>query len=283
MSYPATVYKVMIASPGDVIPERNIIREVLVKWNSAHSEKRKIVLLPIAWETHSVPEMGDRPQAIIKKRVQKDCDLLIGVFWTIIGTPTGEYGSGSVEEIEEHIKESKPVMLYFSNSPVRPESVDQAQYSKLIEFKESLIKRERGLVDTYYDLNDFKEKLSQHIQLKMNQDEYFIKDLSDVSENRRELGHSGIPDIPDLSKEAQALLKEASKDNYGNILRYQDSGGFNLQTNGRSFGGQNAREKALWEGALNELESKELIHSEGYKRESFVLTKKGFEVADLIQ
>jgi hypothetical protein len=89
MSYQATVYKVMIASPGDVEAERAVVREILSEWNTVNSDKRQVVLLAIGWETHSAPEMGDRPQAIINKRVLRDCDLLIGVFWTRIGTATG--------------------------------------------------------------------------------------------------------------------------------------------------------------------------------------------------
>jgi len=70
MSYAATVYKVMIASPGDINGERRIVREVIADWNSAHSETRGIVLMPIGWETHSVPDMGGRPQEIINKQNQ---------------------------------------------------------------------------------------------------------------------------------------------------------------------------------------------------------------------
>lgn len=104
MSYNATVYKVMIASPNDVSAERSIVREVLSEWNVVNADIRNQVLLPVGWETHSVPEMGDHPQAIINKQILHDCDLLVGVFWTRIGTATGTYASGTVEEIEEHIK-----------------------------------------------------------------------------------------------------------------------------------------------------------------------------------
>ncbi len=76
----------MIASPSDVSAERGLIREVLAEWNAVHSEMRGLVLLPIGWETHSTPEMGDRPQSIINKQILKDCDLLVGVF-------CGEQGS----------------------------------------------------------------------------------------------------------------------------------------------------------------------------------------------
>ena len=38
MPYDARVFKVMIASPGDVDAERQITRDVLNEWNYTHSE-----------------------------------------------------------------------------------------------------------------------------------------------------------------------------------------------------------------------------------------------------
>ena len=76
MSFLATVYKVMIASPGDVSSERSIIREVVYEWNVINSDTNNTVLLPVGWETHSSPDMGDRPQAIINKQILNGCDLL---------------------------------------------------------------------------------------------------------------------------------------------------------------------------------------------------------------
>jgi hypothetical protein len=88
MPYLARVLNVMIASPSDVIHERMAIRDIVSEWNTIHAHDRKTVLMPTGWETHSVPEMGDRPQAIINKQLLKDADLLIAVFWTRIGSPT---------------------------------------------------------------------------------------------------------------------------------------------------------------------------------------------------
>lgn len=211
MPYSATVYNVMIASPSDVTVERMIIREIISEWNSVNSNHKQVVLLPIGWESHSSPEMGDRPQAIINKQVLKDADLLIGVFWTRIGTATGEYGSGTIEEIEEHIKVGKPAMLYFSSVPIMPESVDRTQYDMLIKFKESC--RNRGLYETYNDQNDFKNKFYRQLQLKINDHEYFkgIEGALDVPMD----AESSISSIPHLSREAQTLLKEASQDSSG--------------------------------------------------------------------
>ena len=60
MSYKARVFRVFIASPSDVLLEREITRNVLEQWNSINSEREKIVLVPIGWETNAAPEMSAR-------------------------------------------------------------------------------------------------------------------------------------------------------------------------------------------------------------------------------
>src|SRR5882757_9688453 len=107
MSYNATIFNVMIASPGDVTVERNLAREAIHEWNAIHSVSRGIALMPIGWETHSHPSMEDRAQGVLNKQILNEADLLVAMFWTRIGTPTGEAVSGSVEEIERHISAGK--------------------------------------------------------------------------------------------------------------------------------------------------------------------------------
>jgi hypothetical protein len=166
MSYDARVVKVMIASPGDVSTERQAVREILNEWNSIHSEDRGLVLLPIGWETHSTPAMGDRPQAIINKQILANCDLLVAMFWTRIGSPTGNAVSGTVEEIEEHLRVGKPAMLYFSSALVCPDSVDEEQYRALKEFKQECYKR--GLVEAYDSVGEFRDKFSRQLSQTIN-------------------------------------------------------------------------------------------------------------------
>jgi len=101
--------------------------------------------------------MGDRPQAIINKQVLKDCDILIAIFWTRLGSPTGVAASGTVEEIEEHIAAGKPAMIYFSSAPVVADSIDPDQYAALKAFKAEC--QRRGLIEFYDSLADFREKL----------------------------------------------------------------------------------------------------------------------------
>lgn len=280
MSYAAKVFKVMIASPGDVAVERAIVRDSLSEWNVVHSERARAVLLPIGWETHSVPEMGDRPQAIINRQILKDCDLLVGVFWTRIGTATGQYASGTVEEIEEHIKAEKPAMLYFSAAPVMPDSIDQDQYGQLQAFKKSC--QSRGLYESYSDLNDFRTKLYRHLQLKLNRDPYFQQNNASRAGAGEE--QTNIPEIPALSREAAFLLAECAADPQATIMNVTYLSGESLQVRGKNLiEDGNDRSRAIWTSALSELESFGYIEPMNAKRELFKITKAGYEAVDRLQ
>jgi hypothetical protein len=280
MSYEAVVFNVMIASPGDVASEKSIAREVIAEWNAVHSANRKIVLLPTGWELHSSPEMGGSPQSIINKQVLDKCDLLVGVFWTRIGTQTQDFASGTVEEIERHITSGKPVKLYFSDQPTRLDSVDDGQYQELKKFKASC--RDRGLYETYDSHSQFKKKFYRHLQLKLN--EHAIFALSeDYKSDAEVLPLPLTANLPQLSKEACRLLKEASLDRNGVILHLRHLGGTDLQANGKNMiEDQSRRTVAMWEAALQQLVNEMLVVDRGYKGEVFEITERGYQVADTI-
>lgn len=276
MSYQATAFKVMIASPGDVAAERKIIREVIAEWNNINADSRRIVLLAVGWETHSAPEMGNRPQAIINKRVLKDCDLLVGVFWTRLGTETGNYASGTVEEIEEHLKADKPAMLYFSDTPVEKGSVDSEQYERLLQFRSSCLSK--GLLESYSDLAEFKEKLYRHLQIKLNNHEYFA--TAGAIEPQIDVIPPSV--VMGLSDEAKRLLKDAA-DADGQIIYLHMMDGVLIQVGNENYAANgDARSTARWEGAVDELERLGLVAAQGNKREIFKATREGFDAADEI-
>lgn len=277
MSYSAFTFNVMIASPGDVASERAIVRDVVYEWNAVNSNARKIVLLPIGWESHSSPEMGASAQAIINDQVLNKCDLLIGVFWTRIGTATDDYLSGTVEEIEKHIEAGKPAMLYFSSQPVAMDTVDLDQVAKLKSFKESC--RQRALYESYDSHSDFKTKFYRHLQLKVNEHSLF---QTVTPEMASELVESKTK-LPALLTEARILLKEASRDSHGTILHARFIGGTVIQVNGKNLLPSNERRDiARWEQALEELIREGLVLARGDKGELFELTNLGYQVADMI-
>lgn len=156
MPFRATVIRVLIASPGDTGNARRTLRELMEDWNSVHAEASGVILLPVMWERDGVPAMGDTPQAILNRQIVDAADLLVGTFWTRLGTPTAEAESGTVEEIERFIAAGKRVLLYFSNEPVHPDSVNPQEYGRLADFRESL--RSRGLYDSYSDESELWRK-----------------------------------------------------------------------------------------------------------------------------
>ena len=64
----AIVYRILVASPSDVIEEREIIPQVIHAWNAANSYYRRVYLEAVLWETHATSEMSDRPQGILNRQ-----------------------------------------------------------------------------------------------------------------------------------------------------------------------------------------------------------------------
>jgi hypothetical protein len=158
MTFQATVVRVLIASPGDTGQSRLLVHDVLQEWNSLHAEDTHVMLLPVMWERDATPEMGDRPQGIINRQLVDSSDILVGIFWTRLGTPTSEAESGTAEEIERFIEAGKPVLIYFSQEPVVLNSIDTEEYERLNTFRESL--KARGLFDGYSSQEELWRKVS---------------------------------------------------------------------------------------------------------------------------
>lgn len=279
MAYRAKVVKVMIASPSDVANARQVIRNVIQEWNYAHSEDKNIVLMPVGWESHSAPSMGDRPQAIINKRVLAGCDLLVAAFWTKIGTPTGKAVSGTVEEIEEHVKAKKPAMIYFSTEPVVLQSVDREQYEALENFKVQL--RQRGLYEGFESKDDFRNKFGRQLAQTVNL--YFGAEKNENGRNWKE-AIPVHPRLPVLSALAKRLLLEAAQDSEGIVLKVRSDSGLTILTNGQELvESKQPRDAARWEATLRELRDLQLLHERGRNGEVFAVTDEGYRVADLLR
>jgi len=288
MSYTANVYSVMIASPSDVPTERNLARTVIHEWNAIHSRSRGIMLHPLGWETHSHPSMEDKAQNVITNQIVKQSDLLVAIFWTRLGSPTGSSASGTVEEINSHLDSGRPAMIYFSSAPVILDSIDPKQYEALKLFRDEC--KQKGLIETFDSPTDFREKFARQLAALINTNHIF----SSPSEPKPQF--QIIPEaiqvvptaprirIPELSSEAKTLLLEAAADSNGIIIHAVTFGGVHIQTNNKQFiEGNDPRVVAAWEGALQELDKLRLIKDVGHKGEVFQLTREGYELADILK
>ncbi len=141
MSFKARTYSVLIASPSDLPEERQAATEAVYEWNAQHAVAESVVLLPVRWETHAAPQSGVGPQEAINRQLVRGCDILVGMFWTKIGSSTGVAESGTVEEIDQFVAAGKPALLYFSSRAIDPNKIDLKQYKKLKSFKAATYKK----------------------------------------------------------------------------------------------------------------------------------------------
>ncbi|NDV97244.1 hypothetical protein D0T84_20400 [Dysgonomonas sp. 521] len=154
--YPSFIFNIFISTPSDTQNEILKIEDSIEQWNTFNSKSEGIMLKSLMWGKDTYPitigGLEGRPQGIINKQLLEESDILIGVFWTRIGTPTidengVEYVSGSAEEIAKHIKAGKPAMLFFSKAKPDLEKLgkkEMIQYEKLLSFKKEY--RQFGLV-----------------------------------------------------------------------------------------------------------------------------------------
>ena len=160
MPFNAKVLQIPIASPSDVPREREAVVEAIYSWNATHSAAKKLVLLPVRWETHSTPVQGLPPQDILNSQIVKNSDILIGIFWARLGQATSGSVSGTAEEIERMVRAGRPAMLYLSMKDL-PQSANMDQWKALKKFRTSI--RSTGLQSEFHGLEDLKEQVSRHL------------------------------------------------------------------------------------------------------------------------
>lgn len=167
-------YRIFLASPSDLMEEREAIDEVVSELNNTYGLSNNIVLELLKWEKNSAPGISlDGIQSIINTDIPK-YDLFIGLLWMRFGTPTESFGSGTEEEFEiaykRYISNEEPIQIlfYFKNSP--PQSLDNInieQLSKVRVFKEGL--KSKNVFTWNFNLKEELEKyLRTHIPSRIS-------------------------------------------------------------------------------------------------------------------
>lgn len=274
MAYQATAIQVMIASPGNVSDERDSIRKNIHDWNDLNAAKEKVILLPVGWDTHSASDLSGRAQEQINGRLLKHCDLLVGVFWTRLGTPTGEHASDTVEEIKRHVDSGKTAMVYFSTRTVVPGSYDQKQFKGVLEFKEWC--QAKGIVGTFGSVEEFDGKFRNELQIILRDNPY-INSLTKSAEKIQSIVDLQLS-IVELTDLAVDMLKNAAQSKDGMITTYSLLSGMSFSAGEKRYSVERShRETARLQAAVEELQGRRLIKDIGYKGEMFRLTYEGYE------
>lgn len=159
------LFSVFLSAPVDVTEEQLIVRGVIDDWNVQHGRASAARLELVYWRTHTFPTTGARPQAIINKQAFDNSDIVVGIFWSRFGTPTGRYGSGTEEELKRGIRKGKKVMVYFSRRAAPKMKV--LERSKIDAFKKKI-----GMKALYWEYSDvqlFERDFRNHLALAMQE------------------------------------------------------------------------------------------------------------------
>jgi hypothetical protein len=159
------LFRVFLSAPADVISEYEIVSGILREWNVQHGQALGVRVELVHWRTHTYPATGRRAQALINKQAFDQSDIVVGIFWTKFGTPTGRYGSGTEEELRRGITQNKSVMVYFSRIPPPSGQGQPLQASKITAFKEKLGKK--ALYWEFSSLDGFERDFRNHLAMAM--------------------------------------------------------------------------------------------------------------------
>ena len=266
--YNANVYQIMIGAPSDIIEEIQMACETINRWNALNSEQYKIVLLPLHWSINSYPSAGNRPQHFLNQQLVEKSDLLICIFGTRIGTPTGKDISGTVEEFKEHVKVGKNVMMFFKNTAENVSSLDPQQLQQLNEFKQSI--KESVLWWDYQKAENFKDLLFSKLQLYINNNWLSEKQLRD------NVSKTIIDSLTNFDKERLAKWSEGD----GEVWISDTMDGRTILIGESEYEVSSGKEKAEWDDffqRMRNIDFAQIDRYDNYGNPIYTLTKKGYD------
>ena len=164
------LFRVFIASPGDLVEERRALREVVEKINAIFSKETEWRIELLGWED-ALPGAG-RPQELINADLDK-ADLFIGCLWQRWGSSSGNDGKTGFEEefdrsLERHAKSGSPEMwLFFKDVDAVTRSDPGPQLQKVLAFRGREIEAKRLFFKEFCDVAAWREVLFELLHRHM--------------------------------------------------------------------------------------------------------------------
>lgn len=124
--------RIFLASPGDVLEERQAARELLHRLEREPLVRRDFTLETVSWDDPDAPApmlATLTPQQAVARALPRpsQCDLTILILWGRMGTPLDErkpdgtpYASGSEWEFEDARRAGRPILVYRRTTPLPP-------------------------------------------------------------------------------------------------------------------------------------------------------------------
>jgi predicted NACHT family NTPase len=163
-----------VSCPRDAEKYKQIVREVAEDITNKLGQEKHFSIKIIDYKKSVTPYLGPTAQTVINEQTD-GYDIFIGIYCSRFGTATGnrnattnfEFESGSEEEYfratERNSDNNLPISLFFSTKVGTPNTSAKAeQLTKLLNFKESLIKSKQYIVD-FNSKTDFWKKVNDFL------------------------------------------------------------------------------------------------------------------------
>lgn len=276
--FTAKVYRIMIGCPSDVKEEVIIAKEIIRGWSETNADLDKIVLLPLHWSANSFPEMGKHPQKALDTQLVDRSDLLVCIFASKIGTATDTAESGSIEEIEEHVKHNKPVMLYFRKN-IDISTTSTENLSKLMDFKQRM--KDKTLWWEYGDEHEFREVFNRHLQEFLNNG-WLKENTAAIAEDRNSQGNHNIDFT---QKELEMFFKWANSEDAIYMIVRERTGLHVIMGSKNGYHFNRGKDEAEWKDFMQRLLNIGYIQIKRVDKDNnpiYEVTKKGYDFADTL-
>ncbi len=170
MSRDQKLYRVFIASPGDLAAERTAMRETVERLNSIFAKETVWRIELLAWED-TLPGAG-RPQELINADLDK-ADLFIGCVWHRWGTLSGlDSKTGFEEEFDRAMNRraetgSPQLWLFFKDIDASHRADPGEQLRRVLAFRDRVTATKELLYRSFSDTGMWREIISDFLSRQM--------------------------------------------------------------------------------------------------------------------
>lgn len=176
-------YKIMLGGPNDTEEKLKVIENAINEWNKRYTDVFKVQFNFLSGKSAAPLLMKDTDgQEVINDQVIPNCDMMLALFWTRLGSPTQRAESGTLEEIEQFLNAKKRVLLYFSESVILPTGIDSKQFKNVLAFKKEIEEKRLGLHATVKTDDELRDKVIDDLLTLVKTDFLKHKEQNNMSE-----------------------------------------------------------------------------------------------------
>lgn len=200
--------KLFISCPGDITNEIDSIKMIVKNINKTSGQQNHFLIETVHWDEDTYTEIGNDGQEIINRQI--DYDILVGLMWLRIGTPTKRDKSGTIEEINRALADnSKEQLIYFkTGTPPNLKEINPEELQKVNQFKQKLISQ--GVLFKEFDSIAKFDSLFQ-INLSNLIADKFLQNKNRDNSNEIEKSSKPQKEKIDNYKEVRDLIAEVEK------------------------------------------------------------------------